>query len=645
MKYEQLHFVDSSRSVWNYSLMTDDFISSFQKGTAIHAFKHFGAHPLKVLNKNGFYFAVWAPNAVRVSVVGDFNQWRPEAHVLLVRHDRSGIWEGFIPELKEGALYKFYIVSEQGEKLLKADPYAFCTELRPASASKCHRFGYAWKDKTWMKNRCKHNALDAPWNVYELHLGSWMKPVKNDEHSFNSYRQLVDLLVPYILDMGFTHVEFMPVMEFPYDASWGYQCTGYFSATSRFGTPEDLMYLIDQLHQNNIGVILDWVPSHFPGDAHGLFHFDGAHTYEYADRRKGFHPDWNSYIFNYKRGEVRSFLLSSAHFWLEYYHADGIRVDAVNSIVRLDFSRKQGEWEPNEKGTNENLEAISFLQELNRSVYKYFPDVQTIAEDASDWKNITTPVHDGGLGFGMKWMMGWMHDTFKYYKTHHHHREKLQDTFTFSMMYFYDENFMLPLSHDEVVHGKSPMIYKMPGLEFEKFASLRILYAYMYTHPGAKLLFMGNEFAQTTEWNEKTELDWSLLQHVSHSKMKDCLRALSHLYRKEPSLHECQFMPEGFEWIEVDRRNEGVLIYRRKGKKSKDDIIVIINNSNNPYFDWSFEVSGKSKWRELLNTNDIAFWGTGENLNEQIDIQLKDKKTKTCSLKLNIPALSAVILK
>jgi 1,4-alpha-glucan branching enzyme len=645
MAYEDDHFIDTTQSVWNYSVFNNSIISEFQSGLLSTAYQYFGCKLLTILEKTGYYFAVWAPNAKAVSVVGDFNQWDPAHHPLRPRLDHSGIWEGFIPHFSKGSIYKYHITSIQNQVFLKADPYAHFSELRPNTASVAWNFEYDWKDNDWMNHRKKFNALYAPWNVYELHLGSWMRPDKHNENSFNSYKQIAELLVPYVLEMGFTHVELMPIMEFPYDKSWGYQCTGYFAATSRFGIPEDLMFLIDTLHQNGIGVILDWVPSHFPADAHGLYLFDGAHTYEYADMRKGFHPDWNSYIFNYKRGEVCSFLLSSAHFWLQQFHADGLRVDAVNSIIRLDFSRKDGEWEPNEYGNNANIEAIAFIRSLNQMVYAQFPDVQTIAEEASDWPGITTPINEGGFGFGMKWMMGWMHDTFRYFKTAHHHRQHKQDTFSFSMMYFYDEKFMLPLSHDEVVHGKSPMLYKMPGFEYEKFANLRLLYGYMYTHPGAKLLFMGNEFGQSSEWNESSELDWGLLQHDSHKKLQSFVKALSHLYKSIPSLFEYQFESQGFEWIELNRRGDGVMAYRRKGKDVKDDLLIIVNTSEKKYQNWSMQISGKTQWKELLNSNAIEFWGTGELLNENIAIKIINKKNTLCEINFDIPALSILIFR
>ncbi len=645
MAYEDEHFIDSTKSVWNYSLLNNKIIDLFQRGELSKAYEVFGCHQLSALNTQGFYFAVWAPNAESVSVVGDFNEWNKNSHPLFVRLDHSGIWEGFIPNLPQGSIYKYHITSIQKVEILKADPYATFAELRPATASVTWNLNHQWNDEEWIFKRKNYNALDAPWNVYEMHLGSWMRPNKLDENSFNTYEQITERLVPYIKEMGFTHVELMPIMEFPYDKSWGYQCTGYFAATSRFGVPEDLMKMIDVLHQNNIGVILDWVPSHFPADAHGLYLFDGAHTYEYADMRKGFHPDWNSYIFNYKRGEVRSFLISSAHFWLNYFHADGIRVDAVNSIIRLDFSRKHGEWSPNEYGGNENIEAIDFLKKLNELIYKDFPDIQTIAEEASDWPGITSPLEHGGFGFGMKWMMGWMHDTFRYFKTHHNNRHHAQDTFTFSMMYFYDEKFMLPLSHDEVVHGKSPMIYKMPGTEFEKFANLRLLYAYMYTHPGAKLLFMGNEFAQTSEWHEESELDWHLLEHESHQKLKDCVKDLCYLYKNEPALYEYQFDPKGFEWTIVNRKHDGVVAFKRKGKNKEDDLLIVLNNSNKNFTNWGIVVEGKASWKEIFNSNSTAYWGSGKHMNDKITIKLIDKKTTTCEINITIPALSLLIFR
>lgn len=645
MAYEDEHFVDSTRMVWNYSLFEASDIERFQDGTMHNGYEKFGNHRRTVLNTDGFYFAVWAPNATAVSVIGEFNGWKKGLHPLFVRLDQSGIWEGFIPHIPKGTMYKYHIRGFEGIETIKADPYATYAELRPGTASVTWYFEKEWNDHEWMKNRKKHNALQAPWSVYEVHLGSWMRPEKHDEGKFNTYQQIADRLVPYVKAMGFTHVEFMPVMEFPYDGSWGYQGAGYFAATSRFGLPEEFMYLIETLHQNGIGVILDWVPSHFPSDAHGLYQFDGTHTYEYADMRKGYHPDWNSYIFNYKRNEVRSFLLSSAHFWLSKYHVDGLRVDAVSSMIRLDFSRGEGQWEPNEEGGNENLEAVSFLQELNKTVYRDFPDVQTIAEEASDRPDITAPPTGKGLGFGMKWMMGWMHDTFKYFKQVPGRRLNMQDIFTFSIMYFYDEKFMLPLSHDEVVHGKSPMIYKMPGNEFEKYANLRLLYSCMYTHPGGKLLFMGNEFGQTSEWHYQTELQWELLQYDCHNLLQECVKDLNHIYRHEPAMHEYQFERKGFEWVALDHRYEGVMAYKRKGRYRADDLLVVINVSGKHHHGWKMQVKGKLQWKEIFNSNSKRYWGSGECGNEHITINQIDKKRKLCEIIFDIPALSAVIFR
>ena len=645
MAYEDIHFVDSSKPVWNYSFFTDEDIVRYQTGNMQDGYEKFGSHFINVLNTDGFYFAVWAPNATAVSVTSEFNGWKKDQHALFVRLDHSGIWEGFIPHISAGTLYKYHITGFEGVETEKADPYANYAELRPGTASVTWRLQNEWQDGDWMKHRKKFNSLHAPWSVYEIHLASWMRPDKNNEESYNTYGEIALRLVPYIKAMGFTHVEFMPVMEHPFDGSWGYQGTGYFAATSRFGTPQDFMKLVDELHQNEIGVILDWVPSHFPYDAHGLFKFDGTHTYEYSDMRKGFHVDWNSYIFNYARGEVQSFLLSSAHFWMNKYHADGIRVDAVNSIIRLDFSRKEGQWEPNIYGGHENIEAIDFLKKFNTVMYRDFPDTQTIAEEASDWPGMTMPVDKGGFGFGMKWMMGWMHDSFRYFKKLPEHRPLHQDDFTFSMMYFYDENFMLPISHDEIVHGKSPMIYKMPGNEWEKFASLRLYYSYMFTHPGAKLLFMGNEFAQTSEWNYKSELDWGLLKHDAHHSMQECVRALNHLYRSEPALHELQFDPKGFEWLSIEHRAEGILIYRRKGKIKADDLIIVLNMTVHPHRGWKTEIAGKSSWREIFNSDHKTYWGSGNYMNKNIICTPVDKKTKLYEIIFDVPALAAMIFR
>jgi 1,4-alpha-glucan branching enzyme len=643
--YEEVHFVDTTRTVWNYSLFDEEVIRNFQQGTCYDAYLYFGNKQLEVLGTSGTYFAVWAPNATYVSVCGNFNDWSDDSHPLFVRLDQSGIWEGFIPRLPRGEVYKYHIIGFQGAKLYKGDPYAHFWELKPKTASITWNFEYQWKDDDWMETRAGHNALDAPFSVYEVHLASWMRPDRNDEESYLAYWQIAEKLAEYVKETGFTHVELMPVMEFPFDGSWGYQGTGYFAPTSRFGHPEEFMALIDHLHRSGIGVILDWVPSHFPYDSHGLFMFDGTHTYEYADMRKGYHPDWNSYIFNYARGEVKSFLISNARFWFDRFHIDGIRVDAVSSMLRLDYSRKQGEWEPNAFGGNGNMEAIAFIKDLNETVFRDFPGVQTIAEEATDWPGVSRPTWQDGLGFGMKWMMGWMHDTLRYFKQDPIFRQHQQDQFTFSMMYFQDENFMLPLSHDEVVHGKSPMLYKMPGDEWQKFANLRLLYAYMFTHPGAKLLFMGNEFGQTSEWNYKSELDWHLLQFDPHRKLKDCVRDLNLMYRKEPALHELQFEPGGFEWVDLNHRAESVVSYRRKGRRPEDDIVAVLNMTPVARHDWKIRLHGKSAWKEIFNSDSKEYHGTGDVYNPRIAKTLVDKEHGVWELTLHLPPLGAVLLK
>lgn len=643
--YESLHFIDTKQPVWNYSLFRDEDIANFQAGTHYRLYEYFGNSQRKVLDTEGTYFAVWAPNATAVFVTGHFNEWNKTSHPLKVRLDSSGIWEGFIPNVLRGEAYKYHIHGYKGMKLDKGDPFAHLWEKRPYTASIIWDTFYEWTDEKWMKERKQHNALTAPYSVYEVHLASWMRPDKNDEESYHTYQSLINLLVPYVKEMGFTHVELMPVMEHPFDGSWGYQGTGFFAPTSRFGAPQDFAALVDAFHQAGIGVILDWVPSHFPYDAHGLFMFDGTHTYEYADMRKGYHPDWNSYIFNYKRGEVKSFLISSARFWCDRFHADGLRVDAVSSMLRLDYSREEGQWEPNEFGGNGNLEAITFIKDLNETLFRDFPDVQTIAEEATDWPGISKPTFAGGLGFGMKWMMGWMHDTLRYFKREPIYRQFHQNDFTFSMMYFYDENFMLPLSHDEVVHGKSPMLYKMPGDEWQKFANLRLLYTYMFTHPGAKLLFMGNEYGATEEWNYKSELQWPLLEFVSHGGMKYCVQQLNNLYRNNPAFFEKQFSHEGFEWIDLDRREEGIIVYKRKGNKAKDDLMVVLNVTPTVRRDTVFYFTGKTKWKEIFNSDAKEYWGTGDVFNPSIPVELVDKKEKKYKVTLHLPPLAGIVLK
>ena len=631
-------------SVWEYSLFSETDVRNFQAGTHYQLYQLFGNKQIEVNGTAGTYFAVWAPSATAVFVTGNFNGWNEMSHPLHVRPDSSGIWEGFIPDIAAGELYKYHIHGFEGVQLNKADPFAHYAEKRPDTASITWQTSYHWSDQNWMEHRKNKNALDAPISVYEMHLASWMRPFPSDEGSYNTYAQIAERLVPYVLEMGFTHIELMPVMEHPFDGSWGYQGTGFFAPTSRFGNPQDFAAFINAFHNAGIGVILDWVPSHFPYDAHGLYLFDGSHTYEYADMRKGFHPDWNSYIFNYKRGEVKSFLISSARFWIDKFHIDGLRVDAVSSMLRLDYSRTAGAWEPNEFGGDGNLEAVAFIKDLNETLYRDFPDIQTIAEEATDWPGVSKPTSMDGLGFGMKWMMGWMHDTLDYFKADPLMRSGLQDKFSFSMMYYYDENFMLPLSHDEVVHGKSPMIYKMPGDEWQKFANLRLLYTYMYMHPGAKLLFMGNEFAATTEWNYKTELPWHLLAHPSHGGMKYCVQKLNELYTSKPALYELQFDPAGFEWIDLQHRSESVMAFKRKGKNPAHDIVVIINATPVVRHDWKISVQGKQEWQEIFNSDHQDFWGTGVVYNPLVPCVCVDAYKKWYELTLQLPALSAVVL-
>ena len=643
-KYEELHFVDTTQAVWNYSLFSDQDVTNFQNGTHYSLYKFFGNKQIEVLGTSGSYFSVWAPNATSVFVIGNFNDWDNTKHLLKVRQDSSGIWEGFIPNVNQGEVYKYHIHGYKGAILDKGDPYANYWELRPLTASITWDTSYDWKDDKWMEKRIVCNRTDQPYSVYEVHLASWMRPDKNDEDSYNSYLQLIDLLVPYVKEMGFTHVEFMPIMEHPFDGSWGYQGVGFFAPTSRFGNPQEFAALVNAFHEEEIGVIIDWVPSHFPYDAHGLFMFDGANTYEYADMRKGYHPDWNSYIFNYKRGEVKSFLISSARFWCDQFHIDGLRVDAVSSMLKLDYSREEGEWERNEFGGNGNIEAIAFIKDLNETLYRDFPAIQTIAEEATDWPGISQPTFMDGLGFGMKWMMGWMHDTLDYFKLDPIMRSGSQDKFSFSMMYYYDEHFMLPLSHDEVVHGKSPMIYKMPGDEWQKFANLRLLYSYMFTHPGAKLLFMGNEFASTQEWNYTSELQWDLLSFPSHQGMKLCVQQLNALYRNHLALYELQYEKEGFEWVEMNKRSEGVIAYRRKAKDWKNDVVVILNMTPVPRHDFPIHLYGKKQWKEIFNSDEKHFWGVGDLYNSDIQMEPQDEKEEWYKLNLQLPALSAIVI-
>ncbi len=630
------------QTVLPHSLFTDHDIYLFKEGNHYKLYEKFGAHSLEVDGVEGVYFSVWAPFAKEVSVIGDFNKWHSETHKLLPRWDESGIWEGFIAGLKWGDVYKYGIRTNKGVLLEKGDPFAVSWEQNLQAGSLVSTTWFEWNDKNWMSDRADKNSVKAPMSVYEMHLGSWMRGTDDPEKFFN-YREIAERLVPYIKEMGFTHVEFMPVMEYPYDPSWGYQVTGFFAATSRFGSPQDLMFLINELHNNEIGVLLDWVPSHFPGDANGLHFFDGTFLYEHEDPRKGFHPDWKSYIFNYGRPEVKSFLISNAMFWLDRYHADGLRVDAVTSMLHLDYSRNEGEWEPNIYGGNVNLEAKKFLQDFNKAVYKEFPDIITIAEESSDFPMLTKPVYDGGIGFGMKWMMGWMHDTLKYFKKEPEARKYQHNKLTFGSMYVYNENYMMPLSHDEVVHGKASLIYKMPGDEWQKFANLRALYLYMFTHPGAKLLFMGNEFAQTGEWNFTRSLDWHLLQYPVHKGMQDFVKKLNHLYTSETALYENNFSPDGMEWVEANDADNSIYIYLRKGK-SEDDVLMVVLNLTPRVFDYKIGVDEGTNWEVILNSDDEQFAGSGVNA-EIVDEEDDEWMYRANAIILKLPPLAGVILR
>ncbi|PST81906.1 1,4-alpha-glucan branching protein GlgB [Pedobacter yulinensis] len=628
--------------VWAHSLLTDYDIFLFVGGQHFRMYEKMGSHPLVLNGVSGTHFAVWAPNAREVHVMGDFNAWSRSGHPLSRRADTSGIWEGFIPGAGKGDLYKYFILGYHGQEIEKGDPYARRWETPPRTASMIWDTAYAWSDKKWISKRAKTSLLHDPMSVYEVHLGSWRRDPAEPKRILTC-RETAAALIPYLLEMNFTHVELMPVMEFPYIPSWGYQITGYFGASSRYGTPQDLMYLIDELHKNNIGVILDWVPSHFPGDAHGLYEFDGTHLYEHADMRKGFHPDWKSYIFNYDKNEVRSFLISNALFWLEQYHADGLRVDAVASMLYYDFSRTADEAAFNDHGGRENLGAIQFLKDLNIAVYGNFKGVHTIAEESSTYPGVTHPVHSGGLGFGMKWMMGWMNDTLAYFKLdplarkHHHHK------LTFSITYAFTENFMLPFSHDEVVHGKSPMVYKMPGDEWQKFANLRTLYGYLFTHPGTKLLFMGDEFGQTKEWRFRESLDWHLLEFPAHRGMQETVRKLNELYRKESALHHFNFSYEGFEWIDADNANESVYVYKRKGKKESDTLVIALNLTPVVRQGYRIPVHAGGRWAELFNSDDTIYYGSGY-VNPQGVVAAGTAETGF-SIQTDLPALSVVIFK
>ncbi|HXM22597.1 MAG TPA: 1,4-alpha-glucan branching protein GlgB [Terriglobales bacterium] len=625
-------------------LLSEQDLYLFNEGRNYRAYEKLGAHLTSVGGEQGTCFSLWAPNAREVTVIGSFNGWDPRSHPLRARGS-SGIWEGFIPEVAKGSVYKFHIVSQHhGHVVDKADPFGLLHEKPPRTASVVWDLEYQWADHDWMQKRQGKNALQAPISIYEVHLGSWMR--FSEEHNRPlSYREMAPRLADYAQRMHFTHVELLPVMEHPFYGSWGYQTTGYFSPTARYGTPQDFMYLVDYLHQHGIAVILDWVPSHFPSDEHGLAYFDGTHLFEHSDSRQGFHPDWKTLIFNYGRNEVRSFLLSSAMFWLDKYHADGLRVDAVASMLYLDYSRKEGEWLPNQYGGRENLEAIDFLRQFNQEVYKEYPGIQTFAEESTSWPMVSRPIYLGGLGFGLKWDMGWMHDTLKYFANDPIHRKYHHNQLTFRMLYGFTENFVLPLSHDEVVHGKGSLIQKMAGDEWQKFANLRLLFGYMYAQPGKKLLFMGDEFGQEREWTHDGALEWEVLQYPFHRGLQSWVEQLNRLYSGEPALHELDADPKGFEWIDCNDNVASTLALVRKGKSSKQNIVVACNFTPVPRTGYRLGVPGGGFWRELLNSDAKEYGGSGMGNLGGVVAEEQPVHGRPYSLNLTLPPLAAVFLK
>ncbi len=624
------------------SLLSPFDLHLFNEGTHTHLYEKLGAHP--AADGSGTTFGVWAPNADSVSVIGDFNGWNRTANLLQPR-EQSGIWEGFIPGARHGAMYKYCVhsrVTRNGVE--KADPFATFAEPPPRQASVIWDLGYEWHDDAWMGGRAGSNGRGAPWSVYEMHLGSWMR-VPDDHNRWLSYRELAPRLAEYVQRLGFTHVELMPVMEHPFYGSWGYQVTGYFAPTSRYGTPQDFMYLVDHLHQNGIGVVLDWVPSHFPADEFGLQNFDGTHLYEHADPRLGVHPDWGSSIFNYGRNEVRGFLLSSALFWLNRYHIDGLRVDAVASMLYLDYSRKQGEWIPNKYGGRENLEAVDLLRRFNIEVFKEQPATQTVAEESTAWPMVSRPTYIGGLGFGMKWDMGWMHDTLEYMSKEPIHRKFEHQRLTFRMLYAWSENYMLPLSHDEVVHGKGSLIAKMPGDDWQKFANLRLMFAWMYAQPGKKLMFMGDEFGQWREWDHDSSLDWHLLGFAEHAGLSHWVGDLNRILRTEKAMHELDFDPAGFSWIDVTDNDNSVVSLMRRGSAPQDLVVGVFNFTPVPRHNYQIGAPVEGHWRELLNSDAPMYGGSGQGNFGGVDAAPVARHGHRHSLTLTLPPLGAIFLK
>ncbi len=629
---------------YDVSLLTDDDLYLFNEGSHYRLHEKMGAHLTESNGVQGTVFSVWAPNARNVYVIGSFNGWDHGSHPLQPRGS-SGIWEGFIPGAGKGTVYKFHIVSNHhGHRVDKADPIGLLMEKPPRTASVVWDLEYSWNDADWQSKRGERNSLHSPMSVYEVHIGSWMR-VPEEHNRPLSYREMAPRLAEYAGRLGFTHVEFLPVMEHPFYGSWGYQTTGYFAPTARYGTPQDFMYLVDYLHQHNIGVILDWVPSHFPTDAHGLAYFDGTHLYEHADSRQGFHPDWKTLIFNYGRAEVRSFLMSSAMFWLERYHVDGLRVDAVASMLYLDYSRKEEEWIPNKYGGRENLEAIDFLRRFNLETYKEHPGIQTIAEESTSYPMVSRPVHLGGLGFGLKWDMGWMHDTLDYFQHDPIYRQYHHNSLTFRMLYSFHENFVLPLSHDETVHGKGSLINKMPGDDWQKFANLRLLFAYMYAQPGKKLLFMGGEFGQYHEWSHDRSLDWHLLEGTLHRGLQTWMEQLNRTYRGENALHWFDNDPQGFEWVDCNDAPASVISLLRKGKSADDAVLVACNFTPVPRAGYKVGVPSGGYWKEILNSDAREYGGSGVGNMGSAEALPESVHGRPHSLRLTLPPLGALFLK
>jgi 1,4-alpha-glucan branching enzyme len=623
-------------------LLTDFDLHLMGEGTHYLKYEKLGAHVREVEGVRGLHFGVWAPNARRVSVVGDFNSWDGRVHPMRNRGP-TGVWEIFLPGLDEGQTYKFEILSSVGGLALKADPYAFAAELRPRTGSVvCNIEGYPWSDAEWMKERAKHNWLAAPVSIYEVHAGSWRRAENN---RWLTYRELAEQLIPYVKEMGYTHIELMPLMEYPYDASWGYQTVGYYAATSRYGAPHDLMHLIDRCHQEGIGVLLDWTPAHFPRDAHGLALFDGTHLYEHADPRRGTQPDWGTLVFNYGRIEVQNFLLSNALFWFDKYHVDGLRVDAVASMLYLDYSRKAGEWLPNEHGGRENLEAITFLKRLNELVHGRHPGALTIAEESTAWPAVTRPTYVGGLGFDLKWNMGWMNDTLRYFAHDPVYRKFHHNELTFSLIYAFSENFTLPLSHDEVVHGKRALLAKMSGDNWQKFANLRLLYGYLYAHPGKKLVFMGGELGQWREWTETTSLDWALLEFETHRGILQLVADLNRLYSAEAALHEVDFEWPGFEWMDANDSDASVLSFVRRAKDPVDFVLAVCNFTPVAREDYRVAVPEPGYYREILNSDSAVYGGSNVGNLGGVLAEPVPWNGRENSVKLRLPPLAAVYFK